>query len=342
LELSNLPERKEAKAMNQKNILNLTVEERQVWQANRSNRGGQKMKKLRLNLNSPKVAPYIFVLPFVLIFIGFFLYPISSTILMSFQSVNFNDIRFVGLENYRALLSSSILPIAIRNSVIYTVFTLLALIPFPVILACMLNSKSMRGSGFFRAALFLPILCSIVVAGLTFRFMFMETDSALINSILTNLFGGERVRWLSLGWPAMSVMVTLATWRWTGMNIIYFLSGLNNIPVELYEACEVDGANTWQKFRYITIPLLRPTIIYVLTISIYGGLAMFVESHMLWAGRSSPRNIGLTIVGLIYQEGISHGNFGFASAAGFLLLVVVLAINLFQLKLTGGLGEEKN
>jgi arabinosaccharide transport system permease protein len=88
--------------------------------------------------------------------------------------------------------------------------------------------------------------------------------------------------------------------------------------------------------------MLMPTIIYVLTISIYGGLAMFVESHMLWAGRSSPRNIGLTLVGFIYQEGVSHGQFGFASAAGLLLLVVVLAINLFQLKLTGGLGEEKN
>jgi arabinosaccharide transport system permease protein len=138
------------------------------------------------------------------------------------------------------------------------------------------------------------------------------------------------------------VLVTLATWRWTGMNIIYFLSGLNNIPVELYEACEVDGANAWQKFRYITIPLLMPTIIYVLTISIYGGLAMFVESHMLWAGRSSPRNVGLTIVGLIYQEGVSHGDFGFASAAGLLLLAVVLAINLVQLRLTGGIGKEEN
>jgi arabinosaccharide transport system permease protein len=300
------------------------------------------MEKLSLNLNSPRVAPYIFVLPFVLIFVVFFLYPISSTILMSFQSVNFNDIRFVGLENYRALLDNSTLPIAIRNSLSYTVFTLLILIPFPVILACMLNSPSMRGSGFFRAVLFLPILCSVVVAGLTFRFLFNETDTALVNSLFMNLFGGERVRWLGLRWPAMAVLVTLATWRWAGMNIIYFLSGLNNIPVELYEASEVDGANALQKFRYITLPLLMPTIIYVLTISIYGGLAMFVESHMLWAGRASPRNVGLTIVGFIYQYGISHGDFGFASAAGLVLLAVVLGINLFQLRLTGAIGKESS
>lgn len=298
------------------------------------------MKKMRLNLNSPKVAPYIFVLPFILIFVIFFVFPISRTILMSFQSVNINDIRFIGLDNYKALLASSSFPVAIRNSVTYMLLTLVILIPFPVILAVMLNSKSMRGSAFFRAALFLPILCSVVVAGIIFRFMFMETNTALVNNLVINLFGGTKIRWLSLRWPAMSVLVILSTWRWAGMNIIYFLSGLNNIPVELYEASEVDGANTLQKFRYITVPLLLPTIVYVLTISIYGGLSMFSESFMLWAGRTSPLNIGLTIVGFIYQEGISHGLLGFASAAGIVLLVAVLVINLVQLRLTGGMGKE--
>jgi arabinosaccharide transport system permease protein len=139
----------------------------------------------------------------------------------------------------------------------------------------------------------------------------------------------------------MAVLVVLATWRWTGINIIYFLSGLNNIPVELYEAGEVDGANTLQKFRYVSIPLLMPTIIYVLTISIYGGLAMFVETQMLWASRLTPNNIGLTIVGFIYQEGVAQANFGFASAAGIALLAAVLFINIFQLRLTGGIGGEK-
>jgi len=300
------------------------------------------MKKHKFNLNSPKVAPYVFVSPFVLILAIFFVYSIGSTIVMSFQSVDINDIHFVGLENYKALLTSSDFPIAIRNSLFYTLFTLLILIPLPMILACMLNSKAMRGSGFYRAILFLPILCSVVVAGLTFRFMFNETNYALVNSLIINVFGGEKVRWLSLRWPAMAVMVTLATWRWTGINVIYFLSGLNNIPVELFEVCEIDGANTWQKFRYVTVPLLMPTIIYVLTISIYGGLSMFVESQMLWAGKSSPLNIGLTFVGFIYQKGISQGELGFASAAGLSLLVVVLVINLIQLRLTGVIGKERN
>lgn len=297
---------------------------------------------MKRKLNSQKVAPYIFVLPFVLIFLVFFVYSIGSTIVMSFQSVNIKDIHFVGLENYRMLLSNSDFPIAIRNTLIYTALTLLLLIPFPLTFAVMLNSKSMRASSLYRAVLFMPILCSVVVAGLTFRFMFNETNASLVNSVIINLFGGEKVRWLSLQWPAMIVMVTLACWRWTGINIIYFLSGLNSIPVELYEACEIDGANTWQRFRYLTIPMLKPTIIYVLTISIYGGLAMFAESQMLWAGKSSPHNIGLTIVGLLYKNGISQGQLGLASAIGLILLAVVLSTNMVQLKLTGGFGKENN
>lgn len=295
---------------------------------------------MKLNLNSQKVAPYVFVLPFVLLFGIFFVYSIGSTVVMSFQNVNINDIQFVALENYKMLINNSNFPIAIRNSLVYTALTLIMLIPFPMAFACMLNSKSMRGSGFFRATLFLPLLCSVVVAGLTFRFMFNETDSALVNSLVINLLGWDRVHWVSLRWPAMIVMVTLACWRWTGINIIYFLSGLNSIPVELFEASEMDGANVLQRFRYVTVPLLKPTIIYVLTISIYGGLAMFAESQMIWAGKSSPLNIGLTIVGFIYQNGISQGALGLASATGLALLVVVLIINLIQLKLSGVLGKE--
>jgi arabinosaccharide transport system permease protein len=297
---------------------------------------------MKLKLNSQKIAPYVFVLPFVLLFLVFFVYAIGSTIVMSFQHVNIGDIQFAKFDNFRMLFHNSTFPIAIRNSLYYTAFTLLVLIPFPLTFAVMLNSKSMRGSGIFRAILFLPLLCSVVVAGITFRFMFNETNTALVNSFVINVLDMQKIPWVRLQWPAMILLVTLASWRWTGINVIYFLSGLNSIPVELYEACEIDGASLWQRFRYLTIPMLKPTIIYVLTISIYGGLAMFVESQMIWAGKSSPNNIGLTIVGFIYQNGISQGNLGLASATGLLLLIVVLAINLVQLRLSGVIGKETN
>lgn len=297
---------------------------------------------MKLKLNSQKIAPYVFVMPFIILFLVFFVYAIGNTILMSFQSVHIGDIQFVKFENYRMLFNNSNFPIAIRNSLVYTALTLLLLIPFPMTFAVMLNSKSMRGSSLFRAILFLPLLCSVVVAGITFRFMFIDTNSGLVNGFLINVLGMAKIPWVRLQWPAMILLVTLASWRWTGINVIYFLSGLNSIPVELYEACEIDGANTWQRFRYLTIPMLKPTIIYVLTISIYGGLAMFAESQMIWAGKSSPNNVGLTIVGFIYQNGISQGNLGLASATGFLLLLVVLIINLVQLKLTGVIGKEND
>ncbi len=155
------------------------------------------------------------------------------------------------------------------------------------------------------------------------------------------LFGSNKVMWKSLRWPAMFVLVTLSCWRWTGINVIYFLSGLQSIPEDIIEAGAIDGANLWQEFRYITLPSLKPTIIYVLTISIYGGLSMFTESQMIWGGRASPMNVGLTIVGFVYQKGIGQGDYSFASAVGVVLLAVTMVINFSQLRLSGTIGGRK-
>lgn len=125
------------------------------------------------------------------------------------------------------------------------------------------------------------------------------------------------------------------------MNMLYFLSGLKNIDPALYESADIDGASGWQKFRYVTVPLLKPTIIYVLTISVYAGLSMFLESFMLWAGNSSPKNIGLTIVGYLYKRGIEKNQMGYASAVGLVLLVVALGINMVQLIATGTFKKEE-
>lgn len=301
-------------------------------------------RQTKLTINSQKVAPYIFVLPFVIIFAVFFAVPIFKMCLMSFQNIVIGSSDWVGLNNYKRLLLSSEFPIAIRNTLTYTVLTLLILIPFPLLFAVMLNSKAMRGANFFRSTLFIPILCCVVVAGIAFRFIFNETTNSLANQIAMNLFGTKKIMWKSLRWPAMFVLTTLATWRWMGINIVYFLSGLQSIPEDIIEAGSIDGANTWQQFRYITLPSLKPTIIYVLTISIYGGLAMFTESHMIWGGKSSPMNVGLTIVGFVYQKGIGQGDYSFASAIGVVLLAVTLIINFTQLRLTGtiGGGRKKN
>ena len=132
----------------------------------------------------------------------------------------------------------------------------------------------------------------------------------------------------------------LALWRYAGINMLYFLAGMQSIPTEYYEAASIDGAGRVQQFFHITIPNLKPTIVYVTAISIYGGLAMFLESFMLYAGNNSPNNQGLTVVGYLYRRGIEENDLGFASAVGVVLLVLIMAINLTFLALTGTFRKE--
>lgn len=287
------------------------------------------VKRIKQFGYSKKAAPYLFILPFMLSFLIFFLYPVISIVQMSFQSVLPGMVEYIGMENYRNLLNPTFFK-AVKNSLAYTLITLAILIPVPMILACMINSRKMVGKTFFKSALFVPTLTSVVVAGIIFRLLFAESDGALMNQII-GVFGKSPVKWLRNGTTGFMVLIFLAFWRWVGINLLYFLSGLQSIPEEIYESADLDGVNTWQKFRYITVPMLRPITTYVLTISIYGGLAMFTESYMLWAGNSSPNDMGLTIVGYLYRAGWEQNNMGFRSSIGVFLLIVTLAFNAVQM-----------
>lgn len=288
-------------------------------------------------LYSKKAAPYVFILPFVLTVIFFWITPIGEGIALSFKDVLQDE--WVGLNNYKRLLSDKIFLKAVLNSATYMVGTLLLLIPFPMLFASMLNSKLMKKTGFFKSVYFLPALTSVVVGGTIFRLMFGEMGTSLANQII-GIFGFEPIRWLQGQGTGYFALFTLACWRWTGVNILYFLAGLQSIPQDLYEAASIDGATKWQQFKLITFPLLKPTTVYVLTISIYAGLSMFLESFMIWKGNNSPRNIGLTIVGYLYRQGIERRALGYACAVGLVLLTAVMVVNLIQLTLTGTFKKE--
>lgn len=298
---------------------------------------GSRLKSLPY---SSKIAPYVFIAPFIIVFLVFWVYPIISSFVMSFQNVVPGQTKFIGFKNYKYLGNREFKK-AVRNSVIYTVMTLATLLPIPMFLAVLLNSKKMVAKGFFRSVLFLPALVSVVVGGFTFRLIFGELPTSLLNTV-TAQFGAAPIKWLGgpKQWTTYLALLVLAIWRWLGVNIIYYLSGLQNIPDELYESADIDGAGNWQKFTKITMPLLKPTTIYVLTISIYGGLAMFLESYMLFNGNNSPQGSGLTIIGFLYKLGWQQAKYGFASAVGVVLLLVTLTINLIQLKLTGFFDKE--
>ncbi|GAA4890510.1 sugar ABC transporter permease [Tessaracoccus lubricantis] len=292
-------------------------------------------------LYSKRLAPYLFILPFLLTVAVFWLIPVIQSVIMSFQEIVYGQGEFIGARNYERLWRDQIFWKALYNSLRYMVLTLLLLIPIPLLLAVMINTKigSPKLKNFFKASLFVPALTSIVVAGIIFRLMFSESDTGMMNQV-ADFLGFGPVRWLRNDLTGLAALLLLALWRWTGVNTMYFLAGLQAIPEEHYEAAAIDGANAVQKFFFVTLPGLKPTIVYVTTISVYGGLAMFLESFMLYAGNSSPNNQGLTIVGYLYRKGIQENDLGFASAVGVVLLGLVLVINLTQLTFAGTFKKE--
>lgn len=298
------------------------------------------MRKIKKIFYSQKIAPYVFVLPFLLSFLIFWIYPLFSTVKMSFQSVLPGQVEWVGAANYTKLLKDTVFHAAILNSGKYTLFTIALLIPFPMLFAVMMESRLTKAKGLWKAILYLPALTSVVVAGTIFRLMFSELHGSAMNQLI-GWFGAGPLKWLKESTTGMLALLVLACWRWTGVNTLYFIAGLKNIDTALYESADIDGATKWQKFRFVTVPLLKPTSIYVLTISIYAGLSMFLESFMLWNGNASPKNIGLTIVGYLYRRGIEKNQLGYASAVGLVLLLIALFINIFQLVMNGTFKKEE-
>ena len=303
-----------------------------------SPRGPGRLKNLLYN---PRLAPYFFIAPFVITLLAFWMVPLARTFQMSTQDVLFGETSFIGADNYERLWNDRIFWQALFNSTRYMVLTIALLIPIPLVLAAVLNSKigSPRVKAVFKASMFVPALTSVVVAGIIFRLMFSETDSGLMNQVV-GFFGVGPVRWLREDTGGLTALLMLALWRYAGVNILYFLAGIQSIPTEYYEAASIDGASRVQQFFHITIPNLKPILVYVTSISIYGGLAMFLESFMLYAGNNSPNNQGLTVVGYLYRRGIEENDLGFASAVGVVLLVLIMAINLTFLTLTGTFKKE--
>lgn len=298
--------------------------------------------KIKRILYSQKAAPYVFVIPFIISFCMFWIYPLCSTIIMSFQDITATGTEWVGLKNYSKLLKDTVFHTAVKNSMQYMLITVALLIPFPMLFAVLMDSRLVKAKGVWKAFLYLPALTSVVISGTLFRLMFSEYPTGQLN-VITTALGLGTFKWLKVKATAMFAMVLVCCWRWTGVNMLYFLSGLKSIDDSLYESADIDGASAIKKFRYITVPLLKPTIIYVLTISVYAGLAMFMESFMLYSGTpDSPNNIGLTIVGYLYKRGIAKNQLGYGSSVGLVLLILALLINVVQLVLNGTFKKEED
>ena len=298
----------------------------------------KKPNSLAAFFTNRKVIPYVFVAPFVIYFLLVYLYPTISTILMSFQRIDGPTIStWIGLSNYQKLFSRNFIQ-SLETTTRYAFWDVVILTSVPLIFAVVLHSGLVKGAAFFKSLFFIPALTSIIVAGIVFRLAFGTQDTAPVNALVTAL-GGQPRKWLMFADTGNLALIVMTLWRWMGVNIIYYLSGIQAIPTDLYEAAEIDGANPVQRFFHVTLPGIKPVLIYVITITVLGGFAMFTESVALWA-QNNPGGVGRTIVGYLYQVGISKANMGMASAVGLTLLVLVLGVNLIQLVLMGFFRKE--
>ena len=252
---------------------------------------------------------------------------------MSFMDViGLDHMNFVGLKNYKRLSNEHFFN-AIKTSTIYTLSMITIMMIVPITIATLLNSGLMKLKNLFRAFVFLPSLTSVIVAGIAFRLIFGDTELGFVNSILLKL--GREIVPFKLGYgTGILIMVVLASWREIGINMVYCLSALQSVPEDLIESAQIDGAGTFKRFWYVILPQVKPIIIYILTLTIINGYRMFTEGYVYW-NETNPGDNGLTIVRYIYQQAFQRNDFGMGSAIGVVLLAIILAINIGQLKFFG-------
>jgi arabinosaccharide transport system permease protein len=288
----------------------------------------------RPSLLDARFAPFVFLLPFMAVFVVFRLWPLFQAVEMSFEDVQgLQNNDWVGLDNYQGVFDNPQFMTAMMNTFVYTIMTLIILIPIPLALAALLDRGRTYRPMAWRIAMFIPALASLVVVSFLFRVILAE--DGLMNTALMAL-GLPPQQWLTSASLAIPSLLIIATWRWVGINMLYFNSGLVNISRELYEAAAIDGARGLQSFRHITVPLLRPTIMFVLIISVIGGFQLFVEPFLLWPGGNSPSSAGLSTALLIYRTAFTNVKFGEAAAMGVVLAFVILIVSLIVFRLAGG------
>ncbi len=286
-----------------------------------------------------KLTPYAFISPFYILFGIFFMAPSLIALALSlFRWDGINEPRFAQTLNYARMFNDKVFAAAVGNTAVYALASLFIVIPLALVLAVLLNSKSLRFRNFWRALYFTPVVTSTVAITLVFQILYNK-DTGLFNAPLIFL-GLEPINWLGDRFWAKVAIIILITWRSTGLLTIYFLAGLQSIPEELYEAASIDGASVVQRFFWITVPMLRPIILFVSIIVLLGAIQIFDEPQILMRGSGGPGNSTLTLVQYLYQRGFTRLRLGFASAVGTVIFATVFVLSLLQLRWFGVFREE--
>ncbi len=285
--------------------------------------------------NQRRLAPYLFISPFYILFVVFALGPLIAALYFSMiKWPGTGPMTFLGLANYLELFEDEIFLKSLGNTTYYAIGAVFVILPVALFLALLINTAVVRAKSLFRIAFILPVLTSTVAATIMFLLMF-EHQYGLFNVALEAV-GLNALKWLDEELVKLSVLL-VAAWRYTGLNMLYFLAGLQSIPTDVYEAASVDGAGRRTTFWQITLPLLRPVSLFVVVVTIIGSFQFFAEPLLLAGG--GPNNASLTIANYLYRVGFSYLRMGYASAVGYILAVIIFILTLLQLKFFGAFGR---
>ncbi len=277
---------------------------------------------------------WVFALPFTAMFLVFLAGPIVVSLVMSFTDIRSADVRnplavnFAGLDNYTKLFSDELFRQAALNTFIFVVLGVPLTLICGLAAASGLNSGLTRFRSLFRVGFYLPVVTSIVAVAVVWRFL-LQPDSGLINSLL-GLVGIDGPDWLNSTALALPTLIVMATWRNMGNMMIIFLAGMQAIPADLYEAASLDGATRWQQFWYVTLPSLRPTLLFGAVVTGIGYLQFFEEPFVMTLG--GPLNRTLSVSYHVFNQ-FGFGNYGYASAMSYVLFVAIVLLSIVQFRL---------
>jgi multiple sugar transport system permease protein len=273
-----------------------------------------------------------FVAPALTLIGLFFFLPVAASLLLSFTDFDIyalgrlDRLRFIGLDNYRRLLNDPMFWTALRNTLYFVVVSGPLSVLVSLGAALLVNHRLTRFQGVFRTLLFLPVVTTLVAVAVVWRYLY-HPRYGFLNYVL-GLAGLPPIEWLGDPEWAMPAIILMAVWKNFGFNMVVFIAGLQSIPHRLYEAAEIDGADGWAQFRYITLPMLAPTFLFVTVITLIGYFQLFAEPYVMTQG--GPADSTLSVALLMFQEGFRWWNLGYAAAVAFVLFLIILAGTLIQ------------
>lgn len=290
------------------------------------------MLKLRNKYN--KYA-WQFIILSLIIFVIFMVFPAINSFYLSLHSTRGIVKTFTGLGNFRRMLADRMFIQALKNTFIFLIVQVPIMLTLAMLLATCLNSKKLKYRSFYRTAIFLPCVTSLVASAVLFKMMF--SNEGLINSILIGInIIKDPIVWLSHPFWARVVIILTLLWRWTGYNMIFFLAGLQNISPSLYEAAEIDGATKLEQFFFITVPQLKPIILFTTVMSTIGTLQLFDEPMNLTTTNGVPLTETMTISQYIYLNSFVYSpNFGYAASLSYAVVAIIALLAIVQFKVAG-------